>query len=160
MSSVLTHLHDPHEEFSRQLEKLKAITPNYATESLETSFNWDELAAGIKDVEGEWYLVAFRSISRADADNRLLYEADSRAYNEATLHGGLLKYWTGELNQYRECLSMCIWTNRDNSVKATVKHRHNDAKSLADTMYETYSLERYKLKKTKGKAKINISRVF
>ncbi|CAG8508462.1 9957_t:CDS:2 [Dentiscutata heterogama] len=143
MFSVLSNLRDANEEFSRQLEKLRAISPNYATESLETSFNWDELAADIKDVEGEWYLVAFRSIRRADADNKLLYEADAKAHNEAILHGGLLKYWIGELNQYRECLSFCIWTNRDISIKATQKHRHTDAKRLADTMYETYSLESF-----------------
>ncbi|CAG8514466.1 33240_t:CDS:2 [Racocetra persica] len=160
MSSVLSHLHDVNEEFSRQLEKLKAIKPNYATESIETSFNWDEIAASIKDVEGEWYAVAFRSIRRVDADNKLLYEADAKAYNEAMLHGGLLKYFIGELNQFRECLSMCIWTNREDSIKATQNRLHVDAKRLTNSMYETYTLERYKLKKTKGETKINIHQIF
>ncbi|CAG8739186.1 12257_t:CDS:2, partial [Racocetra fulgida] len=95
---------------------LKAIKPNYATESLETSFNWDEIATSIKDVEGEWYAVAFRSIRRVDADNKLLYEADAKAYNEAMLHG-------------------------DDSIKATQNRLHADAKRLTNSMYETYTLE-------------------
>ncbi|CAG8635664.1 14955_t:CDS:1, partial [Racocetra fulgida] len=46
--------HDANDkEFVRQLEKLETINSNYATESIEISFNWDEIAAGIKNVEGE-----------------------------------------------------------------------------------------------------------
>ncbi|CAG8480840.1 25628_t:CDS:2 [Dentiscutata erythropus] len=145
------------EEFVRQLENLDAITSNYATESIETSFNWDEIAAGKNNVEGEWYLIAFRSIGSKDANIKKLVEAEAEAYNEAKNHGGLLKYWSSEFNQNRECLSLCIWRSIDEAVKASKKPCHAFTVGLASANYETYKLEKYKLKKTKGEIKINIT---
>ncbi|CAG8520406.1 14948_t:CDS:2, partial [Dentiscutata heterogama] len=89
--------------------------------SFETSFNWDKIATGIKNVEGEWYLVAFRSIGSKDANNEKLIEAEAKAYNEAKNHGGLLKHWSGKFNQNRECLSICIWRSIDEAIEAKVQ---------------------------------------
>ncbi|KAF0536888.1 hypothetical protein F8M41_008939 [Gigaspora margarita] len=143
-------------EYSLELENLRNIDPNYATKPLETSFNWNEIATGIKDVEGEWYLVAFRSIRSVNNNNDLLIEAEEQAHYEAKNHGGLLKYWSGKFNQSRECLSMCIWASRDNAVEASKKHSHKVAKELTNENYETYTLERYEMKKIKGETMISI----
>ncbi|CAG8492931.1 11857_t:CDS:2, partial [Dentiscutata heterogama] len=129
-------------QFSEVLKNLKVIDSNYATEPIETSFNWNEIASGIKDIEGEWYLVAFRSIGSVNANNNSLSYAEKKAYNKAEKHGGLLKYWSGEFNQNRECLSMCIWASKDIAVNASKKSQHTAAKRLANiSNYEFYDLE-------------------
>ncbi|CAG8516571.1 9757_t:CDS:2 [Cetraspora pellucida] len=119
---------------------------NYATESIETSFNWNEIAAGINNVEGEWYLVAFRSIRSIDANIGKLVEAEAKAYNEAKNYGGLLK-----VNISITQLSI------DEAVKASKKPCYAFAVGLANTNYKIYKLEKYKLKKTKAEIKINIT---
>ena len=78
-------------KFSQALKNLKEIDSNYATEPLEISFNWNKIATDIKDFEGEWYLVAFRSIGSINANNDSLSIAKENAYNEAEKHRGLLK---------------------------------------------------------------------
>ncbi|CAG8766572.1 2307_t:CDS:2, partial [Ambispora leptoticha] len=118
-------------EFANALKNLHVITPYYTRVSIEEAFNWNEVAISIPNVEGEWYIVAFRSIRRADADSVALYEADYKAHNEAKLNGGLLKYWYGNLNESRECLAMCIWLNRDYARAANRKPHHIEAMSLA-----------------------------
>ncbi|CAG8733048.1 13814_t:CDS:2, partial [Acaulospora colombiana] len=119
------------EELYQKLQHVTKITPNYAQVPVELGFNWDEIAESAKDVEGEFYLVAFRSTRRADADNKLLYEADDKAYDEAKLSDGFVKYWCGELNERRECLSFCIWANHDCARKSASKPHHAVAINLA-----------------------------
>ncbi|CAG8621527.1 5317_t:CDS:2 [Dentiscutata heterogama] len=121
-------------EFSRALEKLKEVDSNYTKKPLETSFNWNEIAADIKDVKGEWYFVAFQSIGSVNANFDLLSDAKKRAYHKAENHEGLLKYWSGEFNQNQECLSTCIWASRDNAVEASEKCQYTFAKKLANAI--------------------------
>ncbi|CAG8537058.1 4749_t:CDS:2 [Ambispora gerdemannii] len=137
-------------EFTNSLKNLHIITTDYLRVPIEEAFNWNELAMSIPDVKGEWYVVAFRSIRRADADDIALYEADSRAHEEAKLNGGLLKYCYSGLNERRECLAMCVWLNRDYARAANGKPHHIAAMSLASKMYDTYALERYRLLKSNG----------
>lgn len=74
------------------LPKLHAITDDYVHTSIEKAFNWDQLAIDLKEeVEGDWFIVAFRSIRKATANNGLLFEADMQAQEEAIHSGGLLK---------------------------------------------------------------------
>ncbi|KAF0405609.1 hypothetical protein F8M41_008904 [Gigaspora margarita] len=40
-------------KFSEVLKNLKEIDSNYTTKPIEKSFNWNEIASGIKDIEGE-----------------------------------------------------------------------------------------------------------
>ena len=49
-------------------------------------------------------MVAFRSVRNGDADDRLLYELDARAHEEAISHTGLVHYFGGELDAERRCL--------------------------------------------------------
>ncbi|KAI9268985.1 hypothetical protein BDA99DRAFT_603178 [Phascolomyces articulosus] len=135
----------------KALPHFHVITDDYVHASILDAFNWDETAQWLgKETEGEWFIVAFRSVRKADADSKLLYEADARAQQEAVHSGGLLKYWYGDLNEHRECLAMCIWVNREYALKATRKPLHLKAAKLASEMYESYQLERYSLIKRAG----------
>ncbi|KAI8074495.1 hypothetical protein BC940DRAFT_249211 [Gongronella butleri] len=138
------------------LDQFHVVTDNYAHADIESAFNWDEVAAELVDWEGDWFIVAFRSVRKAQADNQLLFEADAKAQEEAIHSGGLLKYWYGDLNHHRECLAMCIWINREYALKATHKPLHLQAARLAGEMYDTYRLERYTLTKKKGDPKFTI----
>ena len=50
---------------------------------------------------------------RVTAELRLLKEHDDRAFKAALKAGGLLRYFKGEMNQRRECLSFCLWGSRE-----------------------------------------------
>ncbi|KAH7436310.1 hypothetical protein KP509_05G012900 [Ceratopteris richardii] len=93
--------------------------------------------------ENRFYMVVFRSIRAADADEELLYAADAEAHEEAKRSGGLLTYWYGSLNQERECFATCIWRSREDAIKASKLPNHLKAASLASTMYDFYDLQRY-----------------
>ncbi|KAJ3157219.1 hypothetical protein HDU89_002631 [Geranomyces variabilis] len=140
------------------LRSLYPTTPHYRTAPLITSFNWSDVAKLLPaDVGNDplpststWYIVAFRSVRRADANSRLLYNADAAAHEEARNSGGILSYWYGELAADRRCLAMCVWANRDWALRATGKKAHLEAMRLAARMYESYTLERHWLHKDAG----------
>ncbi|KAL1919453.1 uncharacterized protein VTP21DRAFT_2146 [Calcarisporiella thermophila] len=134
-------------EMLREAEHLKTRTLDYMVAPLEDIFDWDDLGRRLKS-DGEWFVVAFRSIRSASADNELLFNADRMAHEEAKHSGGLLKYWYASLNERRECLAMCIWANRSWALLANKKPHHREAAKLAAVMYDSYILERYSLKKT------------
>ncbi|KAI6195115.1 hypothetical protein M3Y96_01196600 [Aphelenchoides besseyi] len=144
----------------KSLPYLHTVTRDYFHMPIETTFNWDEVAdrLGI-DEKGDWFIVAFRSVRKPSADTQALYNADALAHQEAIESGGLLKYWYGTLNELRQCLAMCIWSNRQFARAATVKPLHIQAVSLTRQMYESYTLERYRLIKHKGEAKFQIERL-
>ncbi|KAJ3184267.1 hypothetical protein HDU87_005114 [Geranomyces variabilis] len=144
------------------LRSLYPTTPHYRTAPLITSFNWADVAkllpADNNDNDNDndtqlsstWYIVAFRSVRRADANSTLLYNADAAAHEEARNSGGILSYWYGELAADRRCLAMCVWASRDWALRATGKKAHLKAMRLAGRMYESYTLERYWLHKDVG----------
>ncbi|KAJ3161830.1 hypothetical protein HDU86_006601 [Geranomyces michiganensis] len=134
------------------LRSLCPTTPHYRTEPIITSFNWADVATSLPADVGSatWYIVAFRSVRRADANSTLLYNADAAAHEEARNSGGILSYWYGELAADRRCLAMCVWANRDWALRATGKKAHLEAMRLAGRMYESYTLERYWLHKDPG----------
>ncbi|KAI9327269.1 hypothetical protein BDR26DRAFT_792408, partial [Obelidium mucronatum] len=135
----------------RGLPHFHAITENYFHVPLPDCFNWNQVASLLgPEWEGDWYLVAFRSVRKENADSKALYDADALAHSEALESGGLLKYWYGSLNEKRECLAMCIWSSREFARLATRKPYHILAQSLAGRMYESYTLERWSLQKLKG----------
>ncbi|KAI8143262.1 hypothetical protein BJV82DRAFT_515429 [Fennellomyces sp. T-0311] len=141
----------------KALPHFHTITDDYVHVPLQDAFNWDETAKRLGvDAEGDWFIVAFRSVRKADADHALLFEADARAQQEAINSGGLLKYWYGDLNEHRECLAMCIWVNREYALKATRKPLHLQAARLAAQMYDSYQLERYSLVKRAGETVFSI----
>ncbi|KAI9488611.1 hypothetical protein BDB00DRAFT_772235 [Zychaea mexicana] len=141
----------------KALPAFHVVTDDYVHVPIVDAFNWDETAQRLgKEAEGEWFIVAFRSVRKADADKKLLFEADARAQEEAVHSGGLLKYWYGDLNEHSECLAMCIWVNREYALKATRKPLHMKAAKLASEMYISYQLERYSLVKRAGETVFQI----
>jgi hypothetical protein len=58
----------------------------------------------------------FRSVRRATAELGLLKEHDDRAFEAALEAGGLLRYFKGQMNQRRECLSFCLWERKEQAV--------------------------------------------
>ena len=89
------------------LPDLAPVSEDYACLPVVDAFNWGEAAGGLGD--GEWYLVAFRSIRRADADEARLYEFDERAHQEAAAAPGFVHYFKGPAAGDGSCLSFCLW---------------------------------------------------
>ena len=138
---TLDHLAGLHEACRR----ISTINPDYANLPVEEGFDWASHLGGASF--DRLYLVVFRSVRRPTADLRLLKEHDDRAYEAALEAGGLLRYFKGEMNERRECLSFCLWESRERAVAASGGFPHRAAARLADRMYESYTLERYELAK-------------
>ncbi len=66
---------------------LAPVADNYAVLPVGEAFNWAPVASLIEP--GEWYMVAFRSIVRADADQERLRQYDDWAHEEAVGRQGL-----------------------------------------------------------------------
>ncbi|MCD6054051.1 MAG: protein PB2B2 [Rubrobacteraceae bacterium] len=110
---ILDHRADLYEACQR----LCPIDPAYANLPIEQGFNWFS-CLGDARFEG-LYLVVFRSVRRAAADLALLEEHDDQAYAAALEAGGLLRYFKGEVNGRRECLSFCLWERREQALSAS-----------------------------------------
>ena len=132
--------------------RISPINPDYANLPIREGFNWFSCLGDARF--GGLYLVVFRSVRRATADLRLLQEHDDRAYAAALEAGGLLRYFKGEMNERRECLSFCLWESREKALEAAGGASHQTAAQVTARMYEAYSLERYELTKqgTRGLA--------
>jgi hypothetical protein len=131
-----------------RFDRLTPSTPLYAALPVLQGFNWSDCLVGVDD--GQWFLVVFRSIRRADADERLLTEYDDLAYAEALTGQGLLHYFRGSLNERRECLSLCLWEHQQQARDASRLPLHLQAARIARDMYESYVVERYHLIKRSG----------
>lgn len=134
------------------LDGLRPIREDYAVAPLLESFNWSECLASVESAD--WYLVAFRSVRNRNADDRLLYELDGRAHEEAISHTGLVHYFGGELDAERRCLSFCVWEDRERAAAAAALPKHRDAIGAAVTMYDSYVLERYRITASGGEVAI------
>jgi len=133
------------------MDALAALTPiseAYASLPVADAFDWG--AAGEALGTGEWYMVAFRSVRRADADERMLTEFDERAHDEASRSAGYIHYFKGPLAADGTCLSFCIWTSRADARAAAGKPLHAEAAGLVSEMYERYTLEFLRLRRTAG----------
>ena len=117
---------------------------DYATLPIQTGFDWSPLSGCAFD---ELYLVVFRSVRRPEADLDLLLEHDQRAYAEALESGGLLRYFKGEANERRECMSFCLWETSERAGEAASAASHKSAAKITARMYLSYVLDRYWLKK-------------
>jgi hypothetical protein len=124
------------------VDALAALTPvsdGYAVLPVADAFDWTGVGRQLGD--GEWYLVAFRSIRRLDGDEARLAEYDERAHLEAADAPGFIHYFKGPTCPDRTCLSFCIWTSRSEARAASGGPSHLEAVSLLDEMYERYTLE-------------------
>jgi hypothetical protein len=129
----------------RACQQISPIYPDYATRPIQDGFSWSSSLLGC--ASERLYLVVFRSVRRVSADLDLLREHDDRAYEQALESGGLLRYFKGEANEHRECLSFCLWETRRQAIKAAGTASHQSAAEISVRMYESYVLDRYWLKK-------------
>ncbi len=118
---------------------LAPVSEGYASLPVAEAFDWSEVASQLGT--GEWYLVAFRSIRRAEADEIRLAEFDDRAHHEAESAPGFVHYFKGPAAADRSCLSFCMWTSRAEARAAAGRPAHIEAVSVIGEMYESYTLE-------------------
>jgi len=121
------------------LSRLAPVAEDYATLPIAEAFNWQDATAELGD--GEWYLVAFRSIRRAEADEQRLYAFDELAHQEAAREPGFVHYFKGPAAADGSCLSFCLWSSRADARAAAGKPDHVRAVSIINEMYEQYTLE-------------------
>lgn len=132
------------------LPLLAPVSADYASLPVAVAFNWHEAATDLAD--GEWYLVAFRSIRRADADEARLTEFDEAAHLEAAAAPGFVHYFKGPAASDGSCLSFCLWQTRADARAAAGRPDHVRAVSLIDEMYEQYTLEFHRVSRHAGGA--------
>jgi hypothetical protein len=128
----------------RACQQICPIYPDFATRPIQDGFGWASSLAGCSFER--LYLVVFRSVRLANADLDLLYEHDDRAYENALESGGLLRYFKGEANERGECVSFCLWERREQAIEAAGAAAHRSAADISVLMYESFVLERYRLK--------------
>ncbi len=121
---------------------------DYATLPIEDGFDWSSLSCCLFE---RLYLVVFRSVWQPDADLDLLREYDDRAFEEALVSGGLLRYFKGHANELGECLSFCLWETREQAREAAGAPSHRSAAGVSAQMYLSYSLDRYWIEKVREK---------
>ena len=132
-------------------EACQQISPrhsDYATLSIEDGFDWSSLSRCLFE---RLYLVVFRSVWQPEADLDLLREYDDRAFEEALVSGGLLRYFKGHANELGECLSFCLWETRKQAREAAGAPSHRSAADVSAQMYLSYSLDRYWIEKVREK---------
>jgi hypothetical protein len=122
---------------------------DYAWRPIEQAFEW-RLGARPGSF-GTFYLVAFRSIRRADVDRQLLTAIDGRAYEEACSTTGFVHYFKGPLASDRSCLSFCLWDSRESARAAARLPAHMAAVAFVAEGYERYTLELYRVIKRPGR---------
>ncbi len=132
-------------------DRLVPVSDDYATLPVAQAFNWD--VAADQALEGEWYLVAFRSVQRVGADQEHLCRMDDAAHEEAAGSPGFVHYFKGPANARRECLSFCLWDSRRDAREAAGKPAHVAAISVIAGTYERYTLEFLRVTKLPGEAR-------
>jgi hypothetical protein len=130
------------------LHHLAPVSAGYASLPIQDAFNWQEASAELGN--GGWYLVAFRSIRRAGADEERLTLFDELAHQEAATSPGFVHYFKGPQATDGSCLSFCLWESRADARAASGRPDHVRAVSLIDEMYESYTLEFHRVTREAG----------
>jgi hypothetical protein len=130
------------------LHRLEPVGESYATLPIADAFNWGDATTELGN--GEWYLVAFRSIRKPDADEARLEAFDERAHREATRAKGFIHYFKGPRADDGSCLSFCLWNSRADARAAAGRPAHVRAVSLIDEMYALYTLEFHRVRREAG----------
>ena len=130
------------------LQHLAPVSEGYATLPVADAFNWQDGTPELGD--GEWYLVAFRSIRRPDADEVRLTLFDELAHQEAATSPGFVHYFKGPQAADGTCLSFCLWQSRADARAAAGRPDHVRAVSLIDEMYQQYTLEFHRVTRDAG----------
>lgn len=121
--------------------RLTAIDDHYQRTPIRDGFNWDEAFADA--IEGQWYLVVFRSRHAATADEHLLNDFDKHAIEAAKLSPGFIYYFAGTPCPEGFCVSFCLWENQQAAKSGAAHPAHVSATKLAPVSYDYFNLERY-----------------
>jgi hypothetical protein len=124
---------------------------DFATAPIEEAFNWDKFAK--YTVLDYWYMVAFRSIRKLDANLAELEMLDELAHQDAATQPGFLFYFKGKIMggaSHLHNMSFCMWTDRASARAAAKRTMHRQASNVALKMYDKYSLERYEARVTRS----------
>lgn len=130
------------------LQRLAPVSVAYAGLPIADAFTWQEASAELGD--GDWYLVAFRSVRKAGADEERLTLFDELAHQEAATSPGFVHYFKGPRAADGSCLSFCLWQTRADARAASGRPDHVRAVSLIDEMYESYTLEFHRVAREAG----------
>ena len=130
------------------LLQLRHVADDYAARPIADAFNWQEASAELGD--GQWYLVAFRSVRKETADEARLEAYDERAHQEAAAAPGFVHYYKGPKASDGSCLSFCLWTSRTEARTASGGPAHIEAVGLIAEMYERYTLEFHRVGREAG----------
>jgi hypothetical protein len=132
------------------LAQLRPVSDDYAHLPVHEAFTWDDCASSIEP--GEWYLVAFRSRVRPDADLDRLQAYDDWAHAEATGAPGFRHYFKGPLASDGSCMSFCLWNSRVEARSAAGRAGHREAVSIIGETYAQYILEFHRVRRSKTQA--------
>jgi hypothetical protein len=132
---------------------LEPVADDYAHLPVAEAFTWAPVAEAL--APGEWYMVAFRSILRRDADEEQLRRYDDWAHEEASGAPGFVHYYKGPLAADRSCLSFCFWTSRAEARAAAGRPAHREAVGLIAETYEEYTLEFLRVRKRDGASSLD-----
>ncbi|KAH8425843.1 uncharacterized protein LDX57_003587 [Aspergillus melleus] len=152
----LTTLDTANRLLAQALTILKPVRDDYATAAYEESLNWPAVFSFLRDLvaaEGggfEWtkthfYVVVFRSRLQDGIDNQRLHDLDAYSHQEATVSGGLLKYWFGSKDAERRNLATCLWRSRQDARAGGTGPWHKKARGAAREMYEQITFTTLKL---------------
>jgi hypothetical protein len=130
------------------LPLLVPVSEAYASLPIGDAFTWQEASSGLGD--GEWYLVAFRSVRRSGADEERLEAFDEAAHREAARAPGFVHYLKGPAAGDGSCLSFCLWESRAEARVAAGGPAHREAITLLNEMYERYTLEFHRVRRVAG----------
>ncbi len=129
-------------------DRLVPVSDRYAALPVAEAFTWD---ACLGEVEpGAWYMVAFRSVHRHDADEARLTAYDDWAHAEAMAAPGFVHYFKGPTASDGTCMSFCLWDSRDDARAAAGRPRHVEAAAIVHEMYERYQLEFHRVRRTES----------
>jgi hypothetical protein len=124
------------------MDALEGLAPSgvtYAHLGVAQAFDWSGVSEALGP--GEWYLVAFRSIRKPEADEARLTAYDDLAHAEAAASRGFVHYQKGPCSTDGSCLSFCLWTDRTAARAAAGQRHHAEAAQLVHEMYASYTLE-------------------
>ncbi len=137
-------------------ERLVPTTSRYCEVPIADGFTWPDAIQ--QTPGGGLYLVVFRSLLRDTADEALLIRYDDAAYLEAQGTGGLLHYFRGHPQGDRKCVSFCVW-ELIAAARATYRRpAHRTAMRFVDVMYESYSMERYVVRRPSSEGRLVFTR--
>lgn len=131
------------------LEASPIVYKSPLTAPLFLCFNWNDVFERQGFTERtDFYVVAFRSVRRRDADVEALKSTNDTALEESRKSGGLIKYFQGRPNSQRHCFETSIWESKAAAEQAARRPAYTEAMRLAANMYESYTLERYSMTAT------------